>query len=50
MPWLAIMKYHFYLVNNVHFDNLSGMNKEFLFKGETVLCFHEHFAFLRAYS
>jgi hypothetical protein len=50
MPWLTNSKYHFYLVNNVHFDNLSGRNKVFLFKGKIVLCFHEYFAFLRVYS
>lgn len=41
--------YRFYLVNDVRFDNLSGMNKVFLFKGKIVLCFHEYFACLRAY-
>lgn len=34
---------------NVHFDNLSGTNKAFLFKGTMVLCFHKS-AFLRVYS
>lgn len=46
MPQSAESKYHFYLVNNVHFDNLSGMNKLFLFKGKIVKSFHEYFAFL----
>lgn len=50
MPQSAVLKHHFYLVNNVHFDILSGMNKVFLFKGKIVLCFHEYFASLRAYS
>lgn len=44
MTW----KYRFYLVNSVHFDNLSGMNKVFLFKGE-IACFHEWFGSLRAH-
>lgn len=49
MPCSVTWKYRFYLVNSVHFDNLSGMNKVFLFKGEMV-CFHECFGFLRAHS
>lgn len=49
MPCSVIWKYRFYLVNSVHFDNLSGMNKVFLFKGEMV-SFHECFGFLRAHS
>lgn len=40
MPQSALSKYRFYSVNSVRFDNLSGMNKVFLFKGQIVSCLH----------